>query len=214
MSPSLFNELKNAAQQQQDAAPQRTVRMAKALFFAILAIALLVIAGGIFMALYMNFKWEKAFSLQVIAKAAPQQVDFVQGALIAPNALDPDHCFVSPAEYYMREGREAWFFGARLRGDAARTQGGAAASTDWFLCLLFGPKNAPEEIRAFGEQASSLHAGEPMYSVGTHPGFRASMRYGSENVSRFLDGEFDYPDRRPKGLFWKMAGLGPEADWP
>jgi hypothetical protein len=186
----------------------------KALIVAFAAFALVFIAGGVFVMLYMNFGSEKAFDIRAVARAAPQQVDFVQGALVAPRLLDPDHCFVSPAIYYQREGHEAWFFGARLQDDTAREQSGSAAPADWFLCLLFGPKDAPVEIRAFGEQVSSYHGGEPMYSEGVHPGFKASMRYGSADLSRFLKWEFDDPDHRPKGLFWRLAGLGPGVVGP
>jgi hypothetical protein len=194
--------------------PNRGDAISKALVIAIGAFFLVVVAGMIFIWQYMDFKTKKAFDIRAVARAAPQQVDFVQKALVAPNVLDPDHCFVSQAEYYRREGREAWFFGARLRDDAPQKQSGAAASSGWFLCLLLGPKDAPAEIQAFGEQASSYHGGEPMYSKSEHPGFKFSMQYGSENVSRFLKWEFDYPDRRPKGLFWKMAGLGPGVAGP
>jgi hypothetical protein len=187
--------------------PNRGDAISKALVVAILAFFLVAIAGMVFIWQYMDFKAQKAFDIGSVARAAPQQVDFVQKALVAPNVLDPDHCFVSPAIYYRREGREAWFFGARLRGDGA-------APTDWFPCLLIGPKDAPAEVRAFGEQASRYHRGEPMYGSGTHQGFKVSMRSGSENVSRFLEWEFDYPDRRPKGLFWKIAGLGPGVVGP
>lgn len=186
----------------------------KALIVAFVAFALVFIAGGVFVMLYMKFGSENAFDLRAVARATPQQVAFVQGALLAPQVLDPDHCFISQAEYYRREGREAWFFGARLRDEAARTQSGAAASSGWFLCLLLGPKDAPVEIQAFGEQASKYHRGEPMYSGGIHQGFKVSMRYGSGDLSRFMEWEFDYPDRRPKGLFWKMAGLGPRVVGP
>lgn len=194
--------------------PNRSDAISKALVGAILAFFLVVVAGGVFLWQYTAFKQEKGFDLRAVARATPQQVAFVQEALLAAQVLDPDHCFITQGEYYRREGREAWFFGARLRDDAARMQSGAAVSSGWFLCLLLGPKDAPVEIQAFGEQASKYHRGEPMYGSGTHQGFKVSMRYGSENVSRFLRWEFDYPDRRPKSLFWKMAGLGPGVVGP
>ena len=93
--------------------------------------------------LFMNFRAEKAFDIRAVARAAPQQVDFVQGALVAPRVLDRDRCFISPAIYYQHEGHEAWFFGARLGDGGGQKQSGSPAPASWFICLLRGPKDAP-----------------------------------------------------------------------